>query len=133
MGYARSRRNWPTDLDQVRSLLGLCAFYQCFVPFYAHIAAPLYALLRKKALWKWGPAEEETFCKLREQMLQAPVLAIADPARPYVVQTDASNLAIVATLSQVDDNGHLRLIACRSKKLTPSELNYQVHKKQAYA
>ena len=98
----------------------MCAFYQIFVPGYAQLAAPLYALLRKKAVWRWTEAEQSSFDSLRTQLLQAPVLAIPDPKKPYVLHTDASNLAIGATLSQADDDGHLRLVACRSKKITPS-------------
>ena len=37
----------PQDVEQVRSFLGMCAFYQRFVPAYAAIASPLYQLLRK--------------------------------------------------------------------------------------
>ena len=36
-------------------------------------------------------------------------------------------------MSQEDDAGDLRRIVCRSKKLKPSELNYPVHEKEAYA
>ena len=50
-----------------------------------------------------------------------------------MLHTDASNIAIGATLLHVDDDGHLRLITCRSKKLNQAERNYPVHEQEAYA
>ena len=102
----------PTNPDQVRSFIGMCAFYQRFVPSYAGIAAPLYSLLKKNMPWRWGPEHKNAFQTLKAQLLQAPVLAIADPTKPYVVHTDASNVAIGATLSQVDASQNMRLKAC---------------------
>ena len=50
-------RAWPTptSVDEVRSFLGLCGFYQRFVKDYATIAAPMTNLTRKRQEWSWGP------------------------------------------------------------------------------
>ena len=50
-----------------------------------------------------------------------------------MLHTDASNIALGATLSQLDDEGHLRLIGCRSRKLLPAETRYQSNEKEALA
>ncbi len=47
--------------------------------------------------------QEDAFIKLKEALCKAPVLAYPDPDLPYVVDTDASNLAIGAVLSQVQE------------------------------
>ena len=39
----------PTDINEVRSFLGLSSYYRRFVPGFAQIAAPLHCLLKKEA------------------------------------------------------------------------------------
>ena len=46
-----SVRNWPTPrkAKEVRSFLGLCSYYRCFVRDFAQIARPLHRLYEKAA------------------------------------------------------------------------------------
>ncbi|MBW0495880.1 hypothetical protein O181_035595 [Austropuccinia psidii MF-1] len=53
----------------------------------------------------------------------------SNPSLPTVVETDASDYALGAVLSQVSDSGK-RPIAFDSRKLLPAELNYEIHDKQ---
>ena len=51
-------------------------------------------------------------------------LAYPDNDKTFYVHTDASDVAIGATLSQLDDKEEMRLVACMSKKLNAAECNY---------
>jgi hypothetical protein len=42
-----------TTRTEVRRFLGACAFYHIWIPHYAHVAEPLYGLLKKKRLFEW--------------------------------------------------------------------------------
>ncbi len=64
--------------------------------------------------------QEDAFIKLKEALCKAPVLAYPDPDLPYVVETDASNLAIGAVLSQVQD-GEEKVIMYGSKAFSGSQ------------
>ncbi len=44
------------------------------------------------------PCGTHAFIKLKEALCKAPVLAYPDPDLPYVMDTDASNVAISAAL-----------------------------------
>ena len=46
------------SVTEVRRFLGACAFYHIWIPHYAHIAEPLYGLLKKNRKFEW--AEEHT-------------------------------------------------------------------------
>ncbi|MBW0476142.1 hypothetical protein O181_015857 [Austropuccinia psidii MF-1] len=48
---------------------------------------------------------------------------------PTIVETNASNYALVAVLSQVSDSGK-HYIAFDSRKHIPAELNYEIHDKE---
>ena len=128
--YAWPQPKEPVDL---RSFLRLCGFYQRFVTNYAQVAAPLNDLLRKNLVWQWSDKEEQSFQQLKRQMLSAPVLIVPDSTKPYFLHSDASEFAIGATLSQLDDKGQLRLVTCRSRKLLHAERNYPVHEKEMLA
>ena len=53
-------RTWPQPgtVKDVRSFLGLCGFYQKFVPHYADLATPLTNLLRKEVPWVWSTSAD---------------------------------------------------------------------------
>ena len=128
-------RHWPVpkDVSDVRSFLGLCGFYQRFVPDYSTVAAPLTDLMQKGREWAWFPAQQNAFELLKSRLLQAPVLIHPDMTKPFLLHTDASDVGVGATLSQLDTEGIPRLIACRSKKLNKAQLNYPVHEKEMFA
>ena len=127
--------NWPKPktVKHVRSFLGICGFYHRFIPAFASIATPLTNLLHKNKRWSWGASEDKSFGNLKRQLLQHVVLAHPDPLPPYHLYTDASETGTGAMLCQPDVFGHLKLIACTSRKLNPHERNYVTHEKELLA
>ena len=49
---------------------------------------------------------------------------MADPTKPFEVETDASDYALGGQLSQADEDGKMYLVAFFSKKLYGPQLNY---------
>ena len=78
--------------------MGLANYYNCYIKQFAEVAAPLTVLLGKGIVWRWGPAEQGAFDALKDALTVTPVLALADAAKPYVIETDASELAVGAVL-----------------------------------
>ncbi|MBW0475558.1 hypothetical protein O181_015273 [Austropuccinia psidii MF-1] len=66
---------------------------------------------------------------LKEAFTTAPILSHFNPSLPTIVETDASDYALCAVLSQVNDSGK-HPIAFDSCKLLPAELNYEIHDKE---
>ncbi|MBW0464881.1 hypothetical protein O181_004596 [Austropuccinia psidii MF-1] len=66
---------------------------------------------------------------LKEAFTTAPILSHFNPSLPAIVETDASDYALGAVLSQVNDSGR-HPIAFDSRKLLPDELNYEIHDKE---
>lgn len=56
-----------------------------------------------------------------------------DPTLPSILATDASDFALSAVLQQPDTNGDLHPVAYFSRKLTPAEINYDIHDKELLA
>ena len=58
------------------------------------------------------------------------MLLHVNPTKPFQVETDASDFAIGAILSQPDDDGILHLVAYYSRKFTALEINYPIYNKE---
>ena len=70
----------------------------------------MHKLTRKNVSFNWGPDQQKAFDKLKELFTSGPILRNPDSNKPFVVETDASNFAVGAILSQEFD-GQLHPIA----------------------
>ncbi|XP_041440977.1 uncharacterized protein LOC121400938 [Xenopus laevis] len=133
-------RDWPrpTNLTELRSFLGFCGYYRRFVEGYSRLAHPLNGLLAGSASkqtnsvqpplkGRWSTDCEEAFLTLKKRLTEAPVLAYADPQKPYVLHVDASYEGLGGILHQEYPEG-LKPVAYVSRSLNPAEKNYPVHK-----
>ncbi len=75
---------------------------------------------------RWTPACTAAFHEIIHCLTHAPVLAFADPTKPYILHVDASFDGLGAVLNQEYPEG-LRPVAFASRKLRNSERNYPVH------
>lgn len=75
---------------------------------------------------RWDQACSEAFNRILHCLTTAPVLAFADPIKPYILHVDASKNGLGAVLNQEHPEG-LRPVAFASRKLSPPEQRYPVH------
>lgn len=73
------------------------------------------------------PACQQAFETVIQNLTSAPVLAFADPQKPYILHTDASTTGLGAVLYQ-EQEGQLRVIGYASRGLSRSESHYPAHK-----
>ncbi len=124
----------PTSKKEVRSFLGVVNYYRRFIQGCAEIAAPLYSLTdQNNTPMLWTDECEQAFVTLKDQLAAAPVLAIADTSKQFIVHTDASAHAIGAVLSQHDDTGRLHPVAYYSRKLTSTQAAYSTFQRELLA
>jgi len=115
----------------VRSFLGLCSYYRRFIKGFSTIATPLTDLTKKDINVEEIKSDEcqNAIHTLIEAITSAPVLTTPRGDREFIVKTDAaSKEGIGGVLSQVDDNGHEKVIAYYGRRLIPAERNYSVTK-----
>ena len=60
-------------------------------------------------------------------------MQVADPAKPYILQTDASDRGLGAVLSQREPLGEEHPVALVSRKLLPTETKYSTIEKECLA
>ena len=129
-------RDWPRPVTrkQVKSFMGLMAYYQKFINNFSTIASPLYDLTSKGHPNRviWSPEAEAAFQRLKEALCGEPVLRAPDFQRPFVLHTDASGTGLGAVLAQEFD-GEEHPITYISRKLLKHERNYATVEKECLA
>jgi hypothetical protein len=122
----------PTNVDGVRSFLGIAGYYRKFVKNFSRIALPLTTLLQQSTSFQWDKPQQLAFDTLKKALSTTPILILPNPALPYTVTTDASTQAIGAVLQQ-DHGLGLQPISYLSKKLLEAETRYPTHEQELLA
>ncbi|XP_076247766.1 uncharacterized protein LOC143187432 [Calliopsis andreniformis] len=130
----RAIAEWPVpaNIKELRSFLGLCTYYRKFVRNFSDIAKPLHQLTENKQTFIWTEQHQKTFERLKSCLISSPVLAYPIEGADFILDTDASNVAIGAVLSQVQ-GGQEKVIAYFSKVLGKAERNYCVTRRELLA
>lgn len=132
----RSVVDWPKpeDVHQLRSFMGLANYFRRFIRQFSRIAGPLTDKLQVSGSLRghWGAPQEAAFIQLKQALVAAPVLHVADPNRPFIIQSDCSGFALGGVLLQ-EFTGGLHPIAFHSRKLNSAERNYSVHEREMLA
>ena len=127
---ALTRMPMPTDIKQLRSLLGGLSYYRKFLPNMAHHIRPVTALLKKGAAFEFTPAMETTVRTLLAELAAPPILvfpdwdAVIDTSRPFRLHCDASTAGLGATLEQEQPDGSIRPIVYISRATLDNEQNW---------
>ncbi|XP_078233523.1 uncharacterized protein LOC144583518 [Pogona vitticeps] len=130
-------RDWPrpNTKKKVKSFLGLVGYYRKFIPRFSEIAAPLTDLTRKKTDDRipWTSDCEEAFQRLKQALINYPVLRAPDFDREFIIYTDASNSGVGAVLCQEDENGDQHPVSYLSRKLQKGERHLATVEKECLA
>lgn len=130
----------PKTLKQLRSVLGMFAYYRKFIPRFSEIAKPLYEQTRKNAHNKKRSeghilTKESTiaFEQLKQAVTKEPIiLHYPDWNEPFEIHCDASKQGVGAVLTQRIE-GNERVIMFASKALNDIERKYQTYEQECLA
>jgi hypothetical protein len=89
------------------------------------ISRPLTQLLRKGETFQWTPTTETAFQTLKDALVKAPVLALPDFAKSFVIETDACQYGVGAVLMQSNHP-----VAYLSKALSPRNQALSTYEKE---
>ena len=89
-------------------------------------------VLIRKNKFCWGDDQENSFGSLKRSVLEPPVLALPNQKDPFILDTNASDVAIGAELIQVQ-NGEEKVIAYGSYALTKEQRRYCTSRKELLA
>jgi hypothetical protein len=94
-------QQWPApkNVTHLRGFLGLTGYYRRFIQDYGIICRPLFEALKKNS-FKWEQRQQEAFGKLKDIMTRAPVLALPNYKKPFILEADACGYGLGAVLMQ---------------------------------
>lgn len=108
--------------------MGLAGYYRRFVRHFGIISKPLTSLLKKHSLFIWTPEHAAAFQALKTALCQSPVLALPNFAKPFTIETDASDVGVGDVLMQ---EGHP--LAFMSKALGVKSRGLSTYEKEFMA
>ena len=124
--------HWPVPrtVTELQSFLGFVNYHRNHLENLARVAQPLYALAQTKGALEWTEEHDAIFEQLKSALVSAPVLAFPIPDGQFILDTDASDGAIGAVLSQVQgEETHVIAYASNSK----AQQNYCTTRKELLA
>ncbi|QRW04602.1 Retrotransposable element Tf2 protein [Ceratobasidium sp. AG-Ba] len=83
--------------------------------------------------FEWTQECQQAFEEIKKRVSQDPVLIHPDPDKPFILETDASGIAIGAILSQRGEDGYLHPVAYLSKSYNDAQRNYDTANKELLA
>ncbi|GKE39855.1 putative reverse transcriptase domain-containing protein [Tanacetum coccineum] len=119
-----SIKDWvtPKSPTEIRQFLGLVGYYRRFIEGFSKIAKPITKLTQKKIQFVWGDKQETSFQLLKQKLCSAPILALPEGSKDFIVYCDASKKGLGAVLMQRE-----KVIAYASRQLKIHEKNYTTH------
>lgn len=122
----------PRTNREIKSFIGLLSYYRKFIPDLAKLTKPLTECLKKGRKITLDDRYVKAFETCKNILMNDPILQFPDFSKPFILTTDASNIALGAILSQ----GHIGIdkpICYASRTLSESEINYSTIEKELLA
>ena len=123
----------PTNVSQLKSFLGILAYYCKFLPNMSTVLAPLYKLLQKNVPWTWGTEQQIAFDSAKSALTSDRLLVHYDPDKELNLACDASPYGVGAVLSHRLPDGSDQPISFASRSLASAERKYSQLDKEALA
>nr|GFB72951.1 putative reverse transcriptase domain-containing protein [Tanacetum cinerariifolium] len=83
-----SVKDWASP--KIRQFLGLAGYYQRFIEGFSKVARPITKLTQRKVKFEWGDKQEAAFQLLKQKLCSAPILALPEGSKDFIVCCDAS-------------------------------------------
>src|ERR1051325_3921746 len=122
----------PTNVKGIRSFLGHAGFYRRFIKDFSKIAKPLSNLLNKDESFIFDRDCLMAFEKLKENLINAPIITAPNWKLDFELMCDASDYAVGVVLGQ-RKNKIFHAIHYASKVLNDAQINYATTKKELLA
>ena len=118
----------PKSVKELRRAIGLLNWFRKYIPNFSSEIEPLTKLLRKNTKFRWTSEQEIAFQKLKQLLLNSPVLAFPNYDIPFHLAVDTSSKGIGYVLYQTytdeKEEESMRVVRFGSKSLSRWQRSY---------
>ncbi|KAG9390150.1 hypothetical protein J8273_8189 [Carpediemonas membranifera] len=122
----------PTNISEVRTLLGMVNYFRPTIPTFADIAEPIIALTRADTPFAWNSEQQAAFDELRRQLTSGTILTHPRPGDDLHLFTDASDIGIGGVLMVKRDTTFLP-VQFFSKTLSATQRRWSTIEQEMFA
>ncbi|GJS19049.1 putative reverse transcriptase domain-containing protein [Tanacetum coccineum] len=92
-------KDWasPKTQTKIHQFLGLAGYYQKFIEGFSKIVKSIIKLTHKRVKFDWGDKKEASFQLLKQKLCNAPILALIEGRKDFVVYCDVLHKGLVIT------------------------------------
>ena len=101
----------PTNVSEVKSLLGMVNFCNRYVPNYSTLTEPIRRLTKKDTPFIWSEEQQSSLNTLKQKLTNAPTLTFYNPEADTKLYVDASPCGLGAILAQKQKDNSYQPIA----------------------
>lgn len=101
--------NFPQpNITELKRFLGMANYLAKYVPELSTVGRPLYALLKRNTEWLWEEAQQEAFQRLKDLLVEAPVLVSTSPKNQQPCQQMLAAMDwVLSSSSNMETSGNL--------------------------
>ncbi|MAB74963.1 MAG: hypothetical protein CMO47_00670, partial [Verrucomicrobiales bacterium] len=131
----------PRNKKELESLIGRCVWAKSFLGArfgepvksinFSSLMEPLFAVKRQSE-YSWTPAAEKSLQRIKKRLCTAPVMGFADFKKPFLLVTDASDVAAAGVLMQKQDTGYVIIAHC-SHLFSSTERNWSTMERELFS
>ena len=122
-----------TNRKELMHFLGMAGYYRKFCKNFSTVAKSMTQLLKKDQQFVGTKECQDAFNKIKGLLISAPVLAVPNFSKPFILTTDISDVGIRVVLMQEDEKGIDHPLGYFSYKLKESsEITRQVRRRLWY-
>eukprot|EP00171_Calliarthron_tuberculosum_P005960 IDg5960t1 len=131
LGRAKCSFSWRRWIFWEWCFVGLLQFFRVFMRDFSKLAAPFTNLtLKGMGIRFWYSKCDAAFQKLKDALASAPILVAPDWSKSFCCYTDACQVSVGGTLTQLDESSRERVIAYFSKGLSKAEEDYTANDRE---
>ena len=119
----------PRNVRDLQAFLDFVNFYTKLVNNYSKHTISLVKLLKKGQKYEWLDEQQKAFDDIENLYDENIILKFDDIKKPFTLTINASDFAIVAVLSQLNENNEEEVIPFISRILKCSEMFLLYHRK----
>ena len=114
----------PTNIKELRRIMGLSNWFRKFIPNYSAIAQPILKLMKKNTKFNWTSEQSSAFTELKRLLKHSPLPSFPRYNLDFRLAVDTSCRGLGYMLYQIHENGTSKVVRFDTKGRSHLQTSY---------